>query len=140
MGNKFDTFIKSLSDHELAIYIDYQYSSCLSYSKELLKKEIIRRNLSKDKLKYYINTKLSYDGQGPFCERCGSNIFFDEIDVEQRGFKYSYLVEIHTSRCRLCNYNPSKAPAKNIFERIKRIFSDKNKTEKTLKKSNWFDL
>ncbi len=141
MEDAFDNFIKSLTDHELAIYIGYQYPSFLSYSKKKILKEIIYRSLSKDQLKNYFQTKLSYDNKAKFCERCGSNKFIEDIDVRhKRGRYFSSDVEIKTMRCRLCNHNPSKAPAKNIFDRIKRLIFDSNKSEETLKVYDWGDF
>ena len=113
MEDIFTVFIESLTDHELAIYIGYQYPSFLGYSKEKVKREIGKRKLSKEQLRNYFNTKLSYNEKGIFCERCGSNKFFSDIDIEHHSRKYSsYDLEVNTKRCRLCNYNPSKAPAR----------------------------
>ncbi|MCU4158411.1 hypothetical protein J1N10_20735 [Carboxylicivirga sp. A043] len=141
MADVFNTFIKGLTDHELAIYTGYQYQSLLAYSKEELKKEIAHRSMSKEQLASYFKTKLSYEKESKSCERCGSNKFFSDIDIEHHGSKYSsYDIEVQTMRCRICNYNPSKVPPKNFYEWVKRLFIDKNKTERIVKHYDWADF
>ena len=142
MGNRFNSFIKSLTDHELAIYIGYQSESFLAHSKEQIKQEIKDRNLTKEELEKYFKTKLSYNEDNiNICERCGSNKFFEDIDIEHQNSNYTtYIIEVKTSRCRLCNYNPSKAREKNFFKRIKRFFVvDQNKKSRVIKSYDWFD-
>jgi hypothetical protein len=144
MKSKFEQFLESLDDHELSIYIGYQYESLLNHSREILKNEIALRGLSKKRLEELLNTKFSYlNGiESARCERCGSNKFFEDIDTEYGNGKYTTNVyEVKTKRCRLCNLNPSKDPPKNIVKRIKWYLFDKNNSKKVtfIKTLDWFD-
>lgn len=144
MKSKFELFLESLNDHELAIYLGYQYESLLNHSREIIKKEIALRGLSKKQFEESLNTKLSYfDGIDiVHCERCGSNKFFEDIDTEYENGRYTTNVyEVKTKRCRLCNLNPSKEPPKNIVKRIKWYLFDKNNSKNAtfIKTLDWFD-
>jgi hypothetical protein len=144
MKSKFELLLKSLNDHELAIYIGYQYGSLLNHAREILKNEIALRGLSKKHLEELLNIKLSYlDGiDNANCERCGSNKFFEDIDTEYKTVRYTTNVyEVKTKRCRLCNLNPSKEPPKNFVKRIKWYLFDKNNSKNVtfIKTLDWFD-
>ncbi len=139
MEDVFNNFIKGLTDHELAVYIGYQYQSFLPYAKKKIKREVESRKLTKEQLEDYYKTKLIYRSGDNFCERCGSNKFIADIDIEHRpdDESSSYDLEVTTLRCRLCNFNPSKVFPKNIFDRIKRLFYDPNRSTKIVKYYDW---
>jgi len=140
MKGSFKSFIRSLNDHELAVYLSHQGESLLSYSKEIVKNEIELRQLTRKQLDEYRHERLTYIEPGPFCEKCGSNKHFIDKEKKIKGGQYKISeVEVQTMRCRLCYYNPSTAPEKNIFKRIKRFFFDKNKVEKVVKTYDWLD-
>lgn len=132
-------FLRGLTDHELSVYVGYMHQSFILETREKVKSEISKRNLSKEQMLRLSKKKLSYEGNDICCEVCGSNIFTYDKDVEhivtnsQIGGSFNLLnnkssdVGIVTTRCILCNYNPSKSPAKNILHWIKRQFIDKNK-------------
>ncbi len=82
MENTFKSFIKNLTDHELSIFIGYQYPGLLSYSKDLIKNEIASRNLSREKINSLMKCRLTYDKVVKYCERCGSNKFIVDSDIE----------------------------------------------------------
>ena len=140
MESKFESFLKSLTDHELAIYVGYQNESFLKYSKEIVKTEINFRHLTKEQLDEYLNAQLSHNDDELFCQQCGSNRFIKDKDIEHGGGTYlSTETEVTTNRCRLCNYNPSKSTTKSLLKRIKELFTgDPNKTEKTIRTYDWF--
>ncbi len=134
--SEFDNFIANLSDHELSIFIGYQYNAFLENSREKINKEIIKRNLSAQNLEHLFKKKINTESKDKSknCPRCGSNKLFLEIDYEEKA-KIHYVraeVAIETNRCRLCGFNPDKETPKNIFERVKRIFKN-NKTERFIK-------
>lgn len=123
MGDKFNSFIESLNDHELAVYVGYQYEGLLNSSREKVKNEISSRNLTKTKLENYLNSKLKYIEEVKYCEKCGSNKFYKDIDIEYKNKKYSTTeLEVQTNRCRLCNYNPSKVTEKKYIQTYQTIF------------------
>lgn len=139
MNDNLNALIKSLSDHEFAVFIGHQNEGMLPYAKKKILAEIELRSLTKSQMENYFNTRLVYQNEGPFCEKCGSNKFFEDIDLEyQNGDHFTHEIDVRTNRCRLCNFNPSKAEEKNIFKRIKRYFFDPNKIEKTIKSYDWF--
>ncbi len=139
MEDVFNNFIKGLTDHELAVYIGYQYQSLLPYAKKKIKLEVERRKLTKQELEKYYQTKLSYSKGEKFCEICGSNKFISDVDIEHHSTRESssYDLEVTTMRCRLCNYNPSKVNPKSMLERIKRLFYDPNSSSKVVKYYDW---
>ncbi len=140
MSDKFSSFVQDLTDHEFGIYVGYQYESFLPYAKEIVLKEVERRKLTEIQLNQFTHAKLDRANGVFYCERCGSNKFINDIDIEHTNGEYaSAEIEITTKRCRLCNHNPSKTVEKNIFKRIKRYFFDDNKTEKTLRTYYWMD-
>ena len=139
MQERFNTFIASLSDHEFAVFVGHRYEGLLKNKRERVKEEIGARNLTKIQLEKYFSTPLSYSGEAKLCEKCGSNKFFSEKDIEFRNSEHFVTeVEVKTNRCLLCYHNPSKDPEKNIFKRIRRYFVDDNKTYKNLKTYDWF--
>ena len=140
MGERFNTYINSLSNHELAIYIGYQYESLLKGSKKRVDEEIEERSLSKEDLKKLFDKQLNNEKSETFCSRCGSNRLFTDVDVEFKNSNYfTSEIEVTTKRCRLCNFNPSKSSNKNLISRIKQFFTgDPNKTEKKIKTYDWF--
>lgn len=140
MGERFDTFINSLSDHELAVYIGYQYESLLKGAKEQIDEEIEGRCLSKKQQKELFDEQLNNDESKSFCLRCGSNRFFNDVDIEfENSDHFTSEIEVITKRCRLCNYNPSKSSNRNLLSRIKQFFmGDPNKTKKKIKTYDWF--
>lgn len=140
MGEKLESFIKSLTDHEFAVFLMYQSEGLLPHAQQIVKDEITDRQLTKTQIENYGNMRLSYNEDGEFCARCGSNKIFKETDIEfQNSNHFTREIEVSTYRCRLCNYNPSKALEKNIFKRIKLFFiGDPHKTKRTLKSYDWF--
>ena len=140
MGNRFNIFIQNLSDHELAIYVGYQSDSLLDYSREIVKNEINSRQLTKKQLDDYLNNKLTHNEDELYCQQCGSNNIIQDKDIEHTGGTHiSIDIEITTNRCRICNFNPSKSPEKNILKRIQLFFTgDSNKSERTIKTYDWF--
>ncbi len=140
MGDKLNSFLKELSDHELAIFGAFQYDGLLPDSRKNLQAEIDSRSLTKIQLEKYISTKLETNYLENTCERCGSNKFIQDVDIEHSGGNYgSAEVEVTTNRCRICGYNPSKALEKNVFKRIKRFFIDPNKTSEVVTSYYWLD-
>jgi hypothetical protein len=145
MKNKFDELIQSLSDHELAVFSVYQYEGLLATSKEKLKNELTFRGLTKTQIADYSNRRLYYTGtteEEETCERCGSNIFFNDIDIELLSRRYwTSVYEFKTNRCRICHLNTSKEPPKNFFKRVKWYLFEKNKkkSKQFIKRLDWFD-
>lgn len=141
MGEKLESFIKSLSDHEFAVFLMYQSEGLLPYAQQIVKDEITKRQLTKTQIENYGNKPLSYNEEGKFCSRCGSNKIFKETDIEyQNSNHFTREIEVSTNRCRLCNYNSSKTLEKDLFNRIKLFFvGDPNKTKRTLKTYDWFN-
>lgn len=132
MERKFETLIKNLTDHELAIYVGYQYENMLKHARASLKQEISERGLTKTQLEMFFKERLVYPDHEAqkCCERCGSNKFFDDIDTEYVNKKYTADVyEVKSSRCRLCNLNPSKEPPKNLLKRLRWALFDKGKAQ-----------
>ncbi len=131
--SELDNFISSLSDHELAIFFGYRYDRFLDKSKEKIDKEIKKRNLSSEKLKSLLDTKLNNESIKDIrnCPRCGSNKLFIETDYKEIPISEfsSAEVAMDSYRCRLCGYNANKQTPKNFLERIKRIFKKKQNTK-----------
>ena len=140
MGERLETFITSLNDHEFAVYIGYQYESLLQKSQERVGKEIEDRSLSKNQLERLYNKQLEHTETEHFCERCGSNKFFNDIDIEfQNSDHFTSEIEVKTKRCRICNHNPSKAADRSLLDKIKKFFlGDPNKIERKIKTYDWF--
>jgi hypothetical protein len=139
MGEKLETFIKGLSDHEFAVFLMYQSEGLLPYAQQIIKNEIANRQLTKNQIETQGNMRLSYNEEGDFCARCGSNKIFKETDIEYKNSNhFTREIEVMTHRCRLCNYNSSKEE-KNLIEKIKLFFvGDPNKSTRTLKSYDWF--
>jgi DNA-binding transcriptional MerR regulator len=138
--SEFDKFLNDLSDHELAIFIGYRYYGFLKESRNKIIKEVKKRNLSNEQIKYLFNKKLNEDlkDKSEICSKCGSDRLFVETDYEERA-RGSYAtaeIAIDTKRCRLCGYNPSKSTPKNLLERIKRIFKN-DKSERVINWKTW---
>lgn len=137
--SKLKELIKNLSSHELAIFTHYQFDGLVRSSREILKQEIEQRKITKEQVDQYISIQLDKNGPGPFCERCGSDKLFSDIDTEYLNSQhFTTEIEVQTPRCRLCNFNPAKAAEKNIFKRIKRYLFGTYRTEKHLKTRDWF--
>lgn len=139
MGEKFNSFIKSLSDHEFAVYLKYQGDGLFPHAQKDVKEEIKIRHLTKVQLENFENTPLSCNEEGEYCERCGSNKVYDEKDIEyNNGNHFTREIEVSSPRCRLCNYNPTREE-KNLFQKIKRFFlGDPNQSRRVLKTHDWF--
>lgn len=139
MGEKFNSFIKSLSDHELAVYLKYQGDGLFPHAQQNVKDEIKFRHLTKVQLENLENTPLSYIEEGEFCTRCGSNKIFNETDIEyNNGNNFTREIEVSSPRCSLCNYNPSK-DEKNLFQKIKQFFvGNPNQSRRIVKTNDWF--
>lgn len=138
------TFLESLNDHELSIYYSYQHERFLPHAKEKIMKEIERRNLSKAAIEVYSKTTLELSSLTGFvCERCGSDRFILDTEIEHTGNQYlSKDFEIQSKRCRLCHFNSSKDQKIGFLERLKRfvgLSSDKNSQIKVLKTYHWLD-
>ena len=140
MGERFNSFINSLNDHEFAVFLYYQREGLLRNNEEVVRNEINTRKLTTNDLETYATTKLSYKENGYCCVQCGSNKFFAEKDIEYaNGDHFTREIEVTTQRCMLCNHNPSKSEEKNIFKRIKLFFvRDHTKTKRIIKSSDWF--
>ena len=133
---EFNNFLSKLSDHELAIFFGYRYNSFMANSKEKIDNEIKKRNLSSEKLKSLLDTKLIIEtrSENKSCARCGSHKLYIETDYKEIPISEFSSAEIamDSYRCRLCGYNADKATPKNILDRIKRVFkkSRKNRVNK----------
>lgn len=140
MGDKLNSFLKELSNHEIAIFGAFQYDGLMPKSKKSLQAEIDSRELTKEELESYVSSKLHSNDFKNTCERCGSTKFIQDIDIKHTGGEYSSAeIEVITNRCRICAYNPSKALEKNLFKRIKRFFIDPNKTSNIVTSYYWLD-
>lgn len=125
--NKFDIFISSLTDHELAILVRYRYRGLLENSKQKINEEVKNRNLSVSELNRYSRAKLIAESAkgSKQCVRCGSEKWFEEHEYSEKPFNEFLSVEVvaDTHRCMLCGYNPFKETPKNFFQKLKRVFS-----------------
>jgi transposase-like protein len=134
---EFEKFYGNLTDHELAIFVGYQYDGFLEKSKEKIAEEIRVRNLSSEELETFYNKKLNIGLEEGLkkCPRCGSEKLIIETDYNEKPITEFSSVEvaIDTYRCRLCGFNPDKETYKNIFDRIKRIFRN-NRSKRII---NW---
>ena len=119
-------FLNDLTDQELSVFIKYQYASFLFGSKEKIDLEVQKRGLSEAEIEKIGKVKLNEDsGENiNICNRCGSEHFFIETDIEEVSTRkyYSENVEVHSSRCRICGYNSEKSETKNFIQKIKNIF------------------
>ncbi len=109
--NELVSFLKTLSDVELAKFIVYRYKDFLGTSKETIISEAKTRNLNHIDLKRLYNQDIEYDNKNVKnrCEQCGSAKFYTETDYELRHKKYySIEVALESNRCRICGYNPDK--------------------------------
>ena len=136
---KFKSFIKNLTNHEFAVFLMYQSEGLMPPSQEVIKEEIIKRNLTRAQLESYGKLNLTYQKEGEFCQRCGSDKIFNETEIEyENGKHFTREIEVSTPRCRLCNFNPSKEE-KNLLQKIKFYFmGDPNQTKRVLKTYDWF--
>lgn len=136
--NRFDHFIHSLSDHELAIFVKYRRDGFLAKSKEKIDTEIKNRKLTPEKLESYSYEKLRIKTEGKIknCSRCGSDILFTETSYNELPFNEFSSLEVasNTIRCRLCGLNPGKEKPKNIIKKVGRIIT--NLRNKRVKKWN----
>lgn len=128
--SQLETFLTSLSDSELAIFVAYRFDGFMSSSREKIIREIQRRELNRDKLTALYKEGLPVpDEPGYHCPQCNSDRFFVEQDHEMRSRRYaSYEVIIETKRCRLCGYNPDKRKPKNLWDAIRLKFTSKGRT------------
>ncbi len=136
--DKLELFLKSLSDHELALFIGYRYTEFLEDSRKKIKQEAKRRHLDKKTLLQLFETPLELFTLNDTCPRCGSDKLFtetnyDNIPKDRYGSKE---VAIDTKRCQVCNYNPLKASPKNIFDRI-RIILKRKQNERVINWNHW---
>jgi hypothetical protein len=108
--NEFDNFIRSLTDHELAILVRYRYPGLLENSKQKINEEVKNRNLSISELNKYSKEKLKAESAkgSKQCVRCGSEKWFEEHEYSEKPFNEFSSVEVVTDsyRCLLCGYNP----------------------------------
>ncbi len=142
--NEFANFINSLSDHELSIFVGYQYDGLLERSKGKIAYEIKRRELSPEKIELLRSKKLIADSVVPLktCSRCGSNKLFVETDYNEKPDSEISSVElaIDTNRCRLCGFNPDKEIPLNFFARINKIWKNYKKERVVRRKSIFKDF
>ena len=133
-----DTFLESLSDHELAKFAGYRYDYFLSKSRQKIINETRKRKLDKEKLVDLFNKPFESEEQNEKCPRCGSSRLFVETDYDVRAKRNYSTVEvaIDTKRCQICNYNPLKRQAKNLFDRM-RIALKKKGNERITKWNFW---
>ncbi len=130
--NEFDNFIRSLTDHELAILVRYRYPGLLENSKQKINEEVKNRNLSISELNRYSREKLKAESAkgSKQCVRCGSEKWFEEHEYSEKPFNEFSSVEVVTDsyHCLLCGYNPFKEIPKNFFQKLKRVVRlNKNK-------------
>lgn len=122
--SKFENFITSLSDHELAIFVRFSYHGFLKKTKERIDKEIKKRKLSPEKLEKYSKEKLNktFTDELNKCIRCGSTKRITETNFWELPFNEFSSVEmaIDTNRCQLCGFNQEKSLSRDFFERINR--------------------
>lgn len=69
--NRSSEFITSLSDEELSVLRTYKYDSYLTHSKNLIKKELLRRNLTSSDVQNLCE-KTIHKSHSHGCPRCGS--------------------------------------------------------------------
>ena len=144
MSSALQSFLESLNDHELSIFYAYQRERFLPHAKEKITIEIERRNLSITAIELYSKTKLLLTSHTDFvCERCGSDRYILDTEIEHTGNQhYSKDFEIQSKRCRLCHFNSSKDQKIGFLERLKRfvgLSSDKNAQIRVLKTYHWLD-
>jgi len=137
--NKFEEFLNSLTDHELAKFIGYRFDEFLEESKRKIILETKNRNLDKSKLVELFNRPFGIVSGKEKCPNCGSLRLFIETDYDVRA-KGSYStveVALYSKRCQICNYNSLKRKPKNLFDRIKIIWEKKE--NKRITKWNFWD-
>jgi ribosomal protein S14 len=120
--NKLDSFLKTLSDVELAKFIVYRYKDFVGTSKGTIISEAKTRNLNHLDIKRLYNQDVNYDDKiKNRCEQCGSARFYTETDYEMRQTNtyLSYEVAIESERCRICGFNPDKN-SKGLLNSIKK--------------------
>ena len=112
-------FIKKLTNIELAIFIFYRFKGFLSDSKEKIKDEVSKRNLSKEDLQKLFDKGIAKKSDRLNCPRCNSDKLFTEQDIEYVARRYSKgKVLVETTRCRLCGYNPGKSNKQTLFQKL----------------------
>lgn len=118
----------------------YQYEGLLIGAKKRIDEEIELRIISKVELKKLFKKKLNNKESEKVCLRCGSDRFFNDVDIEfQNSDHFTSEIEVLTKRCRLCSFNPSKSSGKTLLSKFKQFFTgDPNKTEKKIKTNDWF--
>ena len=133
-----DTFLASLSDHELAKFTGFRFDEFLGNSKSKIISETEKRKLSKQDLMKLFGTPLETEVSNKNCPQCGSDKLYTETDYEERtkGTYATIEVAIDTNRCRICNYNPMKRKPKNIFDRIGLSFK-KKENERVINWGKW---
>ena len=133
-----DTFLESLSDHELAKFAGFRYDDFLGNSREKIKKETEKRNLDKARLLELFNMPFDKQSKIETCPQCGSDRLFIETDYDVRAKRNYSTVEvaIDTKRCQICNYNPLKRKPKNLIDRIRITFKKKG-NERITKWNFW---
>ncbi len=139
---KLETFLESLSDHELAKFAGYRYDDFLGNSREKIIRETQKRNFDKAQLVELFNTPFDKQSEKETCPQCGSDKLFIETDYDVRAKRYYRTVEvaIDTKRCQICNYNPLKRKPKNLIDRIRITFKKKgNERIKRITKWNFWN-
>jgi len=118
--NKLDSFLKTLSDVELAKFIVFRFKDFVGTSKETIIAEAKTRNLDHIDIKRLCNQNIEYKEEiKNRCEQCGSARFYTETDYEMRQTNYlSYEVAIESEQCRICGFNPDKN-SKGILKTLK---------------------
>jgi len=86
--NEFNKFIRSLTDHELAILVRYRYQGLLENSKQKINEEVKNRKLSVSELNRYSREKLNAEAAkgSKQCVRCGSEKWFEEHEYSEKPF------------------------------------------------------
>jgi hypothetical protein len=109
--NELESFLKTLSDVELAKFIVYRYKDFVGSSIDTIIAEAKTRNLNHIDIRRLYYQDVEHDEKVKNrCEQCGAARFFTETDYEMRQTNryLSYEVAIESERCRICGFNPDK--------------------------------
>ena len=112
-----ETFLRELTNSELAAFVGYRYREFLPNSQEKIKSEVQRRRLNQETLAELFQSGIQ-NSVGDNCPNCNSVRKITETDRELRGGTASYEVIIETERCQICGHNPAKRKARNWIDAI----------------------
>lgn len=121
-----DVFLKSLSNHELVLFVHYRMDGFILDSKERILNELNHRNIHENQKMQFLERPIHKHKPDDtrFCTRCGSTRFDTETDYEYRmaGRYSTKKMALDTRRCQICGYNPEKEIPKSFFARLKKTF------------------